>query len=537
MGYINVYTRQECELYPRSLADSVHLSYSNDGINDLPLNQNYGILFARAAIRQNNTIEERGIINPVVFCMDEIYGIAAQCVNAEGDIVEPDKILLWTTADFISFKEHNLVECSGYEDYLASGSDKIEVPDESGELICKAWLPIHAVDVAFQKKIELRHLEDLDSITADVLYSDGTIDKKRVSWNLDKAVLVGRNKYAVTGEILKNEYKFPMAVGYADPVIFKWDNSWYFLATNDNRKSIGLYVRKADSVDALFLKETQEYCILDYDEEHDFVQTFWAPEFHVIGKDLYILFAVGGRKQGPQAHMMRLKSGGSIINPADWDLPVRVCRRDGSWLTDEGITIDMTYFKVKEQSYLLWNCRKGFGTPLDTGGILFIAAVDDNKPWILASDPVELSRSVYGWENNSGTLNNEGPYPLLLHDSLYISYSGGAATGYTYAVGFLRISMEEDLLDPSKWEKISTAVLSSSSIDGIQGPGHNSFFIDDDGKIMVVYHAQEREKYFTRCTMMHRVHINKYNFPVLNMSAERDLPEELRLITIEVTIK
>ena len=102
MGYINVYTRQECELYPRSLADSVHLSYSNDGINDLPLNQNYGILFARAAIRQNNTIEERGIINPVVFCMDEIYGIAAQCVNAEGDIVEPDKILLWTTADFIS---------------------------------------------------------------------------------------------------------------------------------------------------------------------------------------------------------------------------------------------------------------------------------------------------------------------------------------------------------------------------------------------------------------------------------------------------
>lgn len=54
---------------------------------------------------------------------------------------------------------------------------------------------------------------------------------------------------------------------------------------------------------------------------------------------------------------------------------------------------------------------------------------------------------------------------------------------------------------------------------------------------MVVYHAQEREKYFTRCTMMHRVHINKYNFPVLNMSAERDLPEELRLITIEVTIK
>lgn len=89
-----------------------------------------------------------------------------------------------------------------------------------------------------------------------------------------------------------------MAVGYADPVIFKWDNSWYFLATNDNRKSIGLYVRKADSVDALFLKETQEYCILDYDEEHDFVQTFWAPEFHVIGKDLYILLQLAAGSRG-----------------------------------------------------------------------------------------------------------------------------------------------------------------------------------------------------------------------------------------------
>ena len=64
--------------------------------------------------------------------------------------------------------------------------------------------------------------------------------------------------------------------------------------------------READAVEGLF-SGAEEHLILDKDEERGFIQTFWAPEFHQIGGELYILFAVSGVKWGPQCHMMKLK--------------------------------------------------------------------------------------------------------------------------------------------------------------------------------------------------------------------------------------
>ena len=81
----------------------------------------------------------------------------------------------------------------------------------------------------------------------------------------------------------------------------------------------------------------------------------------MIGGDVYILFAVGGETGGPQCHMMKLKKGGNILNPEDWEDPVRVKKMDGSYLTEEGITLDMTHFEVNGISYLVWSYRKGFG--------------------------------------------------------------------------------------------------------------------------------------------------------------------------------
>lgn len=35
----------------------------------------------------------------------------------------------------------------------------------------------------------------------------------------------------------------------------------------------------------------------------------------------------------------------------------------------------------------------------------------------------------------------------------------------------------------------------------------NSSYYDEEGRLMVTYHAQETETYHKRCTTMHRVHI------------------------------
>ena len=159
---------------------------------------------------------------------------------------------------------------------------------------------------------------------------------------------------------------FPLAVGWADPVIFAWEGKWYFLATNDNNNNIGLFIREADSVAGLFGPEAEPRCILDYDADRGFLQTFWAPEFHVIGGRACILFAVSGRVWGPQCHMMRLKENGALTDPADWEEPVRVRRQDGNFLAESGITLDMTCFKDGENSYLVWSYRYAIGR----GGII-----------------------------------------------------------------------------------------------------------------------------------------------------------------------
>lgn len=62
MGYLKLYTRiPEGEEYPSATAYSVHMAYSCDGVDYEPLNQNYGMLFTEGTIREDNTIEEKGI--------------------------------------------------------------------------------------------------------------------------------------------------------------------------------------------------------------------------------------------------------------------------------------------------------------------------------------------------------------------------------------------------------------------------------------------------------------------------------------------
>ena len=169
--------------------------------------------------------------------------------------------------------------------------------------------------------------------------------------------------------------------------------------------------------------------------------------------------------------------------------------------------------------------------------MLYIASVDETCPYRLTSEPVLLSRPLYGWENISGTINNEGPYALILGDSVYLAYSGGDACGYYYAVGYLTAAADSNLLNAENWTKLPTAVFSSSSIEGIQGPGHNSFFRDEQGRLMIAYHAQEREKYFKRCSAFHRVHVSKSGFPLLNVAGERDLAKKLCKVEFTFTME
>lgn len=563
-AYLMLYTREAAaneDSYPDGLARSIHMAISTDGVNFTPMFGNYGILFAKAEVTAENTLVPKCVKQPWVFEREEGYGIAAIRVNEDGSDEEENKgkALLWTTADFICFEEQGLVDiadlpgnaCADRNGGLGDFAEqKYNLACEDATISCviaiDAALADRAVlhyskltNVAVQlpECVTVKSAEELSAVQARAVYSDGSTAQKQVKWDCSSVDFTKAGTYTVSGEVQTPEYPFPLANGYGDPVILPWEGKYYFIATNDNTNDVGLYVREADTVAGLFAEGIEQHIILDYDAERNFVQTFWAPEFHVIGEELYILFAVGGKQWSPQCHLMKFKKGGSIISPESWEEPIRVVRQDGSYLGIKGITLDMTYIKSGKDSYMVWSYREHCMAPGDTGSMLYIASVDEKEPWKLTSEPVLLTRPLYGWENVSNTINNEGPYAFVTEDTVYLAYSGGSANKFTYAVGMLTAKVGNDLLDLDNWEKAKQPVLSFYSIDGLYGPGHNSFFTDAQGNLMIAYHGETAIDKTLRCDGMHRVHFNIEGKPVFDMAPERDLKPELRKVQMQVIVK
>ncbi len=375
------------------------------------------------------------------------------------------------------------------------------------------------------KQVRVTSKADLQRVQAAVAYSDGSRALKKIDWDTERVDFKKPGAYRVEGAVRRQKFRFPFAEGYGDPVIFSWEGKWFFLATNDRLNDIGLYVREGESVEDLFTPGAEDRLILPFDPARGFEQTFWAPEFHVIDGNAYILFAVSGRRWGPQCHVMKLKKNGRIVCAEDWETPVPVVRKDGSPLSSDGITLDMTCIQASGGPYMVWSYRRNIGTPLDTGSMLYIASVNEREPWRLTGDPVLLTRPLYGWENVAGTINNEGPHAFIRNGKVYLTYSGGAANGYTYALGLLTADETEDLLDPAAWKKSMTPVLTFRSVAGEYGPGHNSFFINDQGELMIAYHAETDIRAHLRCDGIRRVHFRADGTPYFQMSAEEDLPE------------
>lgn len=525
---ISVFSRKtDPDSYPEGLANSIHFALETKDTGKVPFNKNYGILFEEGLVSEQNTIIPMGIRNPGIFYMENGWiAVIAERIHESGDADEKSKgkVLLWKTTDLIHF------EYTGFADrqLLASYSisDTLAVKRELAETALRYWSPIVYTEAEVPEEIIAKNENELEKADAVLHYSDGSERRKKVNWDKTSVHFDQPGIYHVKGTITQQHFSFPLAEGYGDPVIFRWEGKWYYISTNDNRNDIGLYVREARNIEDLFREGATEHLILPFCPEKGFEQTFWAPEFHVIGDELYILFAVSGHTWGPQCHMMKKKKGRGITEPDAWETPVRVIRKDGSFLADEAITLDMTYIKALSGSYVVWSYREHIGTSLDSGSMLYIASVDDGKPWQLTSDPVLLTRPLYGWENVSGTINNEGPCSFQRDGTVYLTYSGGSANRYTYALGLLTADSRSNLLELKSWKKSITPVLTFYSVDGEYGPGHNSFFVNQENELMISYHAEKGLKETLRCDGIRRVHFREDLTPYFGMASHDDLMQE-----------
>lgn len=156
---IKVYTREPNAVdYPAGLAYSVHMA-SREGEEEFrPWHKNYGILFAQAQIRPDDTLDTKAVKHPRIFGLEDgSYGIAAVRVqeNGEEDVDSKGKVLLWKTRDFISFDSLGLVDLleSGWEsagDCISARKDVLERAQNTGGLFAtqrsgclhvSSWIP------------------------------------------------------------------------------------------------------------------------------------------------------------------------------------------------------------------------------------------------------------------------------------------------------------------------------------------------------------------------------------------------------------
>lgn len=554
MAYLLSYTRLPIDniLYDPRLAYSMHLALSEDGKTYQALNHNSGVLFVKATENEDGSVTPWSLSNPVMFALEEGYGVLAKRMGSEGD-EDPEsegKLLYFTTKDFLEYTEVGFVSEKEAEKMLA-GAPKLSVP-KAEKLDILGAVPSHVLEirsevadrlrkklitpvncgVEFPAQVKAASPEELSQYKARSLFTDGTKVERKVDWDLSTVDFNTPGTYTIKGRIHQEHFEFPVAFNRADPCVGKWNGKYYFIATNDADKEHTLYIREADTLPELV--NAEEILLLDSTTYEGIGGLLWAPEFHEVDGKWYIFHAATpGEFFWEESHVMALREGGNPACREDWSAPMRVVKADGSDICEAGkeITLDMTVFDWEGEYYAIWSQRQFL--PKDLGAWLYIAKINPKEPWKLASEPVVLLKPDYGWSNNH-TFVVEGPFALPKEDILYITFSG-AAVDTSYVVGLLSIPRGKNLLDPKNWKQGNYPILTARSVEGEYGTGHNAYVTDEEGTIWNTYHARPGVE-GVRSSGIRRVHFDVDGAPMLDVTEELDLLEEYATVETQLTV-
>ena len=577
--YLLSYTRQPIDnvYYDPRLAYSMHLAVSSDMKTFRALNHNSGVLFGLATENPDGSLNPKALKKVYILKNGDYFEIVALRTGGDGESdpeiddnihailedVDGGKTesaytpVRYMTTDFLSYSEPEIITPEEYVSAMEkvrrccvwtsfsgsrlSGCDEIEgvvpccvveIKDEIGDRLIKKLTGCCNTGISFPESISVSSPEELKEYRAVASYSDGTTSLKSIDWNLDRVDFNSKGTYLLTGRVHQEHFEFPIALNRADPCLTLWNGKYYFIATNDADGNHTLYIRESDTISGL--KDADEKLILDSDTYEGIGGLLWAPEFHEINGRLYIFHAcTPGEFFYEESHVMVLKEGGNPSVKTDWERPKRIVRADGTDICKAGkeITLDMTVFEWQDEWYAIWSQRQFL--PKDLGAWLYIARINPEKPWMLAGNPVVLSKPDLGWANNH-TFVDEGPFALPTENKLFITFSS-AAVDTSYVVGLLQIEKDRDILIRNNWKKTPYPILTSRSVPGEFGTGHNAYLKDTDGTVWNSYHARPGVD-APRSSGIRRVHFDIDGEPVLDMTEDMDVNPVLSIVKTKLTV-
>lgn len=321
---------------------------------------------------------------------------------------------------------------------------------------------------------------------------------------------------------MKN-YPNPFISQRADPYITRGSDGFYYFTASypafhdENHGYDRIILRKSKTVEGL--SSACEKAIWLAHDEGAMAKHIWAPEIHEIGGRWYIFFAAGDSDNKWNIRPYVLACDGKDPMNDTWTEKGRVKALEEDDISFRGFSLDMTYFEHKGRHYLIW----AQSVPDSS---LLMAETDADCPWKLKTKPIILSKPEHDWEKVRFRVN-EGASVLKGEDKLFVFFSA-SGTGAEYCMGYLWADKDADLMKTDSWHKKTTPFLSTKDLEGEVGPGHNSFVYDEEGSLLLIYHARPESHLEKQCgsyddeslydpcrhARIRQIHFDKVGFPV-----------------------
>lgn len=266
----------------------------------------------------------------------------------------------------------------------------------------------------------------------------------------------------------------PLILQRADPQILRVGGWYYFMASVPEYDRLAL--RRARTIAGL--ATAPETVVWRRPAAGKMGGYIWAPELHHFDGAWHIYFAAGDSDEKFRIRTYVLRAKGTNPLDTDWRL---LGQLQTPW---DSFTLDSTVFEHKGQRYICWAQHE---PGIDTNSNLYLAPLA--SPTTLAAAPARLTVPELDWEIQKYKVA-EGPALLARDGRLFLTYSA-SATDDRYCMGMLTAQADADIMDPISWAKSPRPVFASSVENGIYGPGHNSFVVDERGRDLLVYHARD----------------------------------------------
>ena len=282
---------------------------------------------------------------------------------------------------------------------------------------------------------------------------------------------MNRNNYVCTS------FNKPFIPQRADPFIMRNDGRFWFTASVPAYNCIVL--RQSETLEGL--RAAEETTVWTAHESGPMSKHIWAPELHRIEGHWYLYFAAGEKDDIWKIRPWLLCCDGDDPLHDPWVEMGNLKAADPFSFHD--FSLDMTTFEHQGQRYCVWAEKVAVDPKISN---LYIARMDTADR--LSTPQMLLSSPTYGWERH-GFWVNEGPAFLPGEDRVFLTYSA-SDTSAAYCMGMLWAESGADLMDISAWHKFSQPVFRTDAEKGIFGPGHNSFFLNEEGAWCMAYHAR-----------------------------------------------